>query len=178
MVLRNHVNRVSGWLLGYGGTAGAIAADPLALFIKPTAEWGQIGSFSIGLTAVLAFLTFLAFTFFAKPYVRVQGDIIEVENPFKRWTIQRGGAVIEADAFPYPYIRVQDRRVWLIGLQRSLGSMIIGRNIAEPVNSASSVPRSLPTGSLGAVSQTSFSSAQLLLAAIWIAYAVLGLIAS
>ena len=133
MKVRNRTNFIAGWTIGYIGTAAVIAADPLALIVTPTADWGGISPFSAGLTLSTALVANLCFMVFAKPYVEIQGQNLIVQNPLKIWTVGSSDVQLVRDAFPYPYVRVGERRIWLMSMDRSLGSILIGWNVADRI---------------------------------------------
>jgi hypothetical protein len=173
--VRNKVNFISGWLLGWVGSAAVIAADPLALFIAPTDDWGRASAFSVGLAVVSAATGTLCFTVFAKPYVAISDSCLVVQNPIKRWLINRSDLILNRDGFPYPYVEVGGRRIWLMSMERSLGSLLIDRNLADQLPSALTATPAAGRGNPPEGIYTA-SAGQIVLCAVWLCYIGLALI--
>lgn len=176
MKVRNRVNFIAGWAIGYIGTAAVIAADPLALFVTPTADWGRLSPFSAGLTLSTALVANLCFMVFAKPYVEVQDENLIVQNPFKTWTLPRSDVQLVRDAFPYPFARVGGRRIWLMSMERSLGSLLVGWNVADRISESPPTASAAPGNVNTPRGRYNLSVGQVVLAAVWIAYVTLALL--
>lgn len=88
-VLRNQVNYVSGWLLGFGLLGFVIALDPLAVYSVREGSGNGLTRLNVEFVAFFFAISAVGFILCARPHVRLQPGKIVVGNILRDVSIPR-----------------------------------------------------------------------------------------
>jgi hypothetical protein len=112
------MNWVAGWMLAVGTLVAGVATDPLAVYQHPVDEQG-LTQFWLIVTAGLIAVGTAGYLLFAKPLVRIDDTRLVIVNPLRVWSVPFPAITAVNGIFPYPSIRSEGRRIFMVGMEES-----------------------------------------------------------
>lgn len=177
-MLRNQVNFVSGWLLGFGLLGFVIALDPLAVYSVREGSGNGLTRLNLEFVAFFFATSAVGFLLFARPHVRLQPEHVLVCNILRDVSIPKDA--IEAVDTTGDYVRIAagGKQYTAAGLEQSNLSHWTGGRFGSRAAEAMRADIPTSTGQAVVVRWRRPGASELVLLLLWAVYTALGVAAA
>lgn len=173
-IWRNRVNMLAGWLIGYGVFLFVSYLDPLNAYTPSQASNGaRLETDLVVIHLFFAALSVGGFALWAVPLVRTAPGVVQVVNPLTTWTLPAECLESLREGVMFPRLAFGEHVVRLWGLERSVADTMRG-HIVVPTAGSDAGGNTATRPSV----RRSLHPALVVLAALWIAVTLAGLLAA
>lgn len=172
-VMRNRVNFVSGYVLGYGILLGILTTDPLALYRAPGREGSGPLALNLAFTCVAALISIGGYVLFARPSVVIDGEQVVVRGTLRDHSVSRADILdVRMGLAGHPVLVTRRGEVPLLALEKYEPSAI-----AEILAKGSSTQQSRDDNSCDITTRAHVrlpTASEWLIIGVWMSYVTLG----